>query len=155
MPVRFPQFRARRDAIPDKMWTRCPSCEEQLFNKHLERTLNVCPSCGHHFRLSAPVRLGQLLGQFFLEPREQGVSLPVVAAPGTAEDRDFGGAEHRLVAEPHQFAVGEKAAHRVAPAERDPLTRNRRQATPFSPTVIVTAGASAVPPWRPPFSVRT
>ncbi len=73
MPVKFPQFRARRDTIPDKMWTRCPSCEEQLFNKHLEKAMNVCPSCGHHFRLAAPVRLGQLLDEHTFEERDPGL----------------------------------------------------------------------------------
>ena len=73
MPVKFPQFRSRRDAFPEKMWTRCPSCEEQLFNKQLEKALNVCPSCGHHFRLPAPVRLGQLLDESTFEERDAGL----------------------------------------------------------------------------------
>lgn len=73
MPVKFPQFRSRRDAFPDKMWTRCPSCEEQLFNKQLEKAMSVCPSCGHHFRLPAPVRLGQLLDEGSFEERDPGL----------------------------------------------------------------------------------
>jgi acetyl-CoA carboxylase carboxyl transferase subunit beta len=73
MPVRFPQFRARREDFPEALWTRCPSCEEQLFNKHLEKAMNVCPSCGHHFRLSAPVRLGQLLDEGSWEERDAGL----------------------------------------------------------------------------------
>jgi len=32
-----------------------------LFNKHLDKALRVCPSCGHHFRVAAPARLEQLL----------------------------------------------------------------------------------------------
>ncbi|MDQ1323494.1 MAG: Acetyl-coenzyme carboxylase carboxyl transferase subunit beta [Chloroflexota bacterium] len=73
MPVKFPQFRPRKDAFPEKMWTRCPSCEEQLFNKQLEKAMSVCPSCGHHFRLSAPVRLGQLLDENTFEERDTGL----------------------------------------------------------------------------------
>jgi acetyl-CoA carboxylase carboxyl transferase subunit beta len=73
MPVRFPQFRARKDDLPDQMWTRCPSCEEQLFNKHLEKAMSVCPSCGHHFRLAAPVRLGQLLDDGTWDERDAGL----------------------------------------------------------------------------------
>ena len=73
MPVKFPQFRSRRDAFPESLWTRCPSCEEQLFNKQLEKAMNVCPSCGHHFRLSAPVRLGQLLDEGSFEERDPGL----------------------------------------------------------------------------------
>jgi acetyl-CoA carboxylase carboxyl transferase subunit beta len=73
MPVKFPQFRSRRDSFPESLWTRCPSCEEQLFNKQLEKAMNVCPSCGHHFRLSAPVRLGQLLDEATFEERDPGL----------------------------------------------------------------------------------
>ena len=73
MPVKFPQFRSRRDAYPESLWTRCPSCEEQLFNKQLEKAMSVCPSCGHHFRLSAPVRLGQLLDEHTFEERDPGL----------------------------------------------------------------------------------
>ena len=73
MPMKFPSFRSQREAFPEKMWTRCPSCEEQLFNKQLERSMNVCPSCGHHFRLPAPVRLGQLLDEGTFEERDSGL----------------------------------------------------------------------------------
>lgn len=74
MPVKFPGFRSRRDAVPDKLWTRCPSCSEQLFNKALEKTLHVCPSCGHHFRLTSSARLEQLLDPGSFEERDPGLS---------------------------------------------------------------------------------
>jgi acetyl-CoA carboxylase carboxyl transferase subunit beta len=32
-----------------------------LFNKQLDKTLRVCPHCGHHFRISARTRIDQLL----------------------------------------------------------------------------------------------
>ena len=73
MPMKFPSFRSRREAYPEKMWTRCPSCEEQLFNKQLEKAMNVCPSCGHHFRLSATARLSQLLDDGTFEERDPGL----------------------------------------------------------------------------------
>ena len=73
MPVKFPSFRPRREAYPEKLWTRCPSCEEQLFNKQLEKAMNVCPSCGHHFRLSATMRLSQLLDDGSFEERDPGL----------------------------------------------------------------------------------
>ena len=73
MPMRFPSFRPRRETFPEKLWTRCPSCEEQLFNKQLEKAMNVCPSCGHHFRISAPARLGQLLDEGTFVERDPGL----------------------------------------------------------------------------------
>jgi acetyl-CoA carboxylase carboxyl transferase subunit beta len=32
-----------------------------LFNKQLDKTLRVCPHCGHHFRISARARIAQLV----------------------------------------------------------------------------------------------
>ena len=61
MPIKLPSFRPRRDAYPPDLWTKCPSCGEMLFNKQLDKVLRVCPSCGHHFRLSAEARLELLL----------------------------------------------------------------------------------------------
>jgi acetyl-CoA carboxylase carboxyl transferase subunit beta len=60
MPVRLP-FRPRRDAYPSDLWTKCPGCTEMLFNKQLDKTLRVCPHCGHHFRIPAKLRISQLL----------------------------------------------------------------------------------------------
>jgi acetyl-CoA carboxylase carboxyl transferase subunit beta len=72
--MKFPTFRGRRESLPDqKMWTRCPSCEDQLFNAQLEKGMRICPSCGHHFRLSAPVRLAQLLDDGTFEERDPGL----------------------------------------------------------------------------------
>ena len=61
MPIKLPSFRARRDAYPPDLWTKCPSCESMLFNKQLDKAMRVCPTCGHHFRLSAATRLEQLI----------------------------------------------------------------------------------------------
>jgi len=61
MPIKLPSFRQRRDTYPSDLWTQCPACQEMLFNKQLEKALRVCSNCGHHFRLSAPVRLNLLL----------------------------------------------------------------------------------------------
>jgi acetyl-CoA carboxylase carboxyl transferase subunit beta len=73
MPIKLPSFRGRRDAYPPDLWTKCPSCEEMLFNKQLDKVLRVCPSCGHHFRLSAEARLALLLDQGSFEEHDTGL----------------------------------------------------------------------------------
>ena len=54
MRIKFPL--RRRDA-PTDSWTKCPSCESQIFNRQLERNLRVCSTCGHHFRMSIGERI--------------------------------------------------------------------------------------------------
>src|SRR5258705_4521517 len=52
---------ARKEGIPEGLWMRCPECEEMLFRKVVEEALYVCPSCQHHFRISARQRIEQLV----------------------------------------------------------------------------------------------
>jgi acetyl-CoA carboxylase carboxyl transferase subunit beta len=73
MPIKLPSFRSRRNAYPPDLWTKCPSCEEMLFNKQLDKVLRVCPNCGHHFRLSAEMRLEQLLDPGTFGERDAGL----------------------------------------------------------------------------------
>ncbi|MEA2547210.1 MAG: acetyl-CoA carboxylase carboxyl transferase subunit beta, partial [Chloroflexota bacterium] len=73
MPIKLPSFRPRRDAYPPDLWTKCPSCGEMLFNKQLDKVLRVCPSCGHHFRLSAEARLALLLDGGSFAERDGGL----------------------------------------------------------------------------------
>jgi acetyl-CoA carboxylase carboxyl transferase subunit beta len=72
MPITLP-FRPRRESYPPDMWTQCPGCNEMLFNKHLDKAMRVCTSCGHHFRVSAPARLAQLLDQGSFRERDAGL----------------------------------------------------------------------------------
>lgn len=46
--------------VPPGLWTKCVSCDENVITRELERNLNVCPSCGHHYRLSAWKRIEML-----------------------------------------------------------------------------------------------
>jgi acetyl-CoA carboxylase carboxyl transferase subunit beta len=47
--------------VPEGIWMRCDGCQATLFRKEVERNLNVCHECQHHFTLSAPERIGQLI----------------------------------------------------------------------------------------------
>ena len=73
MPIKLPSFRARRDAYPPDLWTKCPSCEEMLFNKQIDKVQRVCPSCGHHFRLSAEARIAHLIDHGTFVERDAGL----------------------------------------------------------------------------------
>ncbi|HSM50426.1 MAG TPA: acetyl-CoA carboxylase, carboxyltransferase subunit beta [Thermoanaerobaculia bacterium] len=52
-----------RSPVPEGLWVRCEECREVLFARELERSLRVCPKCGHHFRLDAPERIRLLLDE--------------------------------------------------------------------------------------------
>jgi acetyl-CoA carboxylase carboxyl transferase subunit beta len=73
MPIKLPSFRPRRDSYPPDLWTKCPSCGDMLFNKQLEKADRICPTCGHHFRLSAMARLGMLLDPGTFSERDAGL----------------------------------------------------------------------------------
>jgi acetyl-CoA carboxylase carboxyl transferase subunit beta len=71
MRIKFP---LRRREAPADAWTKCPSCDSQIFNKQLERNLRVCPTCAHHFRMSIGERIDLLLdGGSFVE-RDAGLT---------------------------------------------------------------------------------
>jgi len=46
----------KRDTA-ENLWHKCGNCGEMIFHRDLKAAQNVCPSCGHHMRLSAEERL--------------------------------------------------------------------------------------------------
>jgi acetyl-CoA carboxylase carboxyl transferase subunit beta len=90
MPIKFP---FSRRAAPTDAWTKCPSCDAQVFNRQLERSQRVCPSCGHHFRMSVGERIDLLLDPGTFEERDAG--LESVDRLGFHDDRAY---PHRLEA---------------------------------------------------------
>ena len=43
------------------LWVRCPGCRQIIFKAELHANLQVCPKCGHHFRIDARTRIENLL----------------------------------------------------------------------------------------------
>ncbi|CAN5726435.1 acetyl-CoA carboxylase, carboxyltransferase subunit beta [soil metagenome] len=72
MPIKLP-FGGRREAYPNDMWTRCPDCQEMLYNKQLDKNQRICPRCGHHFRLRVDARIGQLLDRDSFREQDAGL----------------------------------------------------------------------------------
>jgi acetyl-CoA carboxylase carboxyl transferase subunit beta len=54
---------AQKKAVPEGLWSKCPSCEAVLYFTDLENNLHVCPKCSFHNRLSARQRI-----DLFLDP---------------------------------------------------------------------------------------
>src|SRR2546427_9045357 len=53
--------------VPEGLWVKCPGCSQVIYNKDLATNLNVCPKCGHHFRVNAVERLRTLLDGDWIE----------------------------------------------------------------------------------------
>lgn len=51
----------RKAAVPEGLWSKCPSCQATLYFTDLEDNLHVCPKCGFHNRISARLRLLKFL----------------------------------------------------------------------------------------------
>jgi acetyl-CoA carboxylase carboxyl transferase subunit beta len=60
LPPRIKPGGARK-TVPEGVWTKCPGCEAVLYSAELERSLQVCPKCSHHLRISTRERLDALL----------------------------------------------------------------------------------------------
>jgi acetyl-CoA carboxylase carboxyl transferase subunit beta len=45
------------------LWLKCESCGQIIWKKTLDENMQVCPKCGHHFRLDARARLAMLFDE--------------------------------------------------------------------------------------------
>ena len=62
----------RRDVPPD-VFNKCEGCGEILYGEKLVQNLHVCPSCGHHFRLTADRYVEILLDEGSFEEMDKGM----------------------------------------------------------------------------------
>lgn len=53
---------AAENDVPE-LWTKCGACKTNIYNKDYEANAFVCPTCGHHSRLGADVRVRVLLDE--------------------------------------------------------------------------------------------
>ncbi len=63
MPARIRTEGGNSRKVPDGVWTKCKACDAVLYQPELERSLNVCPKCGHHMALSGRSRLDAFLDE--------------------------------------------------------------------------------------------
>ncbi len=51
----------QRTVRTEGLWVRCESCLQVIWKAELAENLQVCPKCGHHFKVDARVRIASLL----------------------------------------------------------------------------------------------
>lgn len=52
---------AERTVRTEGLWVKCPDCGKAIFRAELDANLQVCPHCGHHFKMDARRRIDLLL----------------------------------------------------------------------------------------------
>lgn len=50
-----------KKAVPQGVWNNCDNCQAVLYGVELDRSLMVCPKCGHHMRINAHARIVRFL----------------------------------------------------------------------------------------------
>jgi len=63
LPPKIKRSPGNRKAMPEGLWSKCPSCEAVLYASDLANNQHVCPQCSHHHRMRARARLNLLLDE--------------------------------------------------------------------------------------------
>jgi len=61
-----------RPQVADNAYLKCPDCDQVLYSEDVKDNLNVCPECGHHFKMKVRRRL------------------ELIVDPGTFKELDYG-----------------------------------------------------------------
>ena len=62
-----------RRGVPSDVFDKCEGCGEILYGEKLIQNLQVCPSCGHHFRVTADRYVEILLDEGTFEEMDEGM----------------------------------------------------------------------------------
>jgi acetyl-CoA carboxylase carboxyl transferase subunit beta len=56
-------FFSKKPIPKQQNWEKCPECNEIIYTENLQKNLNVCPRCSHHFKFSSEGWLDYLLNK--------------------------------------------------------------------------------------------
>jgi acetyl-CoA carboxylase carboxyl transferase subunit beta len=96
--------RRPKRGVPEGLWLRCPGCEQAVFRKQVEQLLGVCPECGHHFYVSAPDRIRQVVDEGAFE--EWDANIRPLDPLGFADKKPY---KDKLVAEQKRTGLTDAA----------------------------------------------
>jgi len=63
LPSRISTETSQKKGVPEGLWVKCSGCNEVLYSTELAKNLMVCPSCNFHHRISARIRIEQILDE--------------------------------------------------------------------------------------------
>ncbi len=156
-----PPSNEEKNVRTEGLWQKCEACGQIIWRKAVEDNLQVCPKCGHHFRIGAADRVHHLLddGKYEehdaslfssdplkfvdskpypqrLEEMRQATSLPdaVISATGSLNGRrvNLCALELKFIAGSMGAVVGEKITRAI-----------ERSAAEKTPLIIVSASGGA------------
>lgn len=60
-----PKLRAliKKSDSPNNLWIKCNGCGQMVYHKDLFETMNVCPNCDHHMKMTARQRIEWILDE--------------------------------------------------------------------------------------------
>ena len=61
LPPKIKREPSSQSAVPEGLWSKCPSCCATLYTTELIQNAHVCPKCQHHNAITARERLDLLL----------------------------------------------------------------------------------------------
>jgi len=68
-----PPSNEEKSVRTEGLWQKCEACGQIIWRKGVEENLQVCPKCGHHFRIGAIDRLHHLLDDGKYEEHDAGL----------------------------------------------------------------------------------
>lgn len=83
------EIRNQHPEVPDDMFTSCPSCRATLLAEDVRSAGEVCPKCGHHFKIKVRDRMRLLLDEgSFSEMGAEMTSRNLIDFPGYEKKLD-------------------------------------------------------------------
>lgn len=83
------EMRSRHPEVPDDMFVNCPVCKKTLLSEDVKQNSEVCPKCGHHFKIRVRERMRLLLDEgSFVELAEGIASRNLIDFPGYEKKLD-------------------------------------------------------------------
>ena len=77
--------KSKKREIPEGLWTKCPKCDNMIYDKILDENLKVCHHCHYHFPIGARERIHALVETCSFEEMDAGMtSVDVLKFTGVA-----------------------------------------------------------------------
>jgi acetyl-CoA carboxylase carboxyl transferase subunit beta len=92
----------KKRGVPEGVWIRCDACKNTVYKAQVEKNLNLCPDCNHHFTVPGRVRIEQLLDEDSFE--EWWADMLPVDPLGFVDSKPY---KERLVAEQKKSGMKE------------------------------------------------